>query len=291
MPVRDGRSMSACARNSRRSGVAAVLAAALALGAPVAAGPQRVVSMNLCTDQLAMMLAAPGQLISVSYLAHDPNASPMAEAALAFPANHGLAEDIVLLRPDLVLAGRYSTVATVALLQRLGVPVVRLEPENSLDDVAESLRLMGAALGREAEADALLARFQADRARLAAVVAGLPRERAALWYARGFTGRRTSLAGDILESAGLANIAEELGLTRGGILALESLLLAAPDHLVLGRRYPGHSQAQALMDHPALRALPAHARGTQMADRDWVCGTPRVLAAVTALLDARGVAP
>ena len=45
--------------------------------------PLRVVSMNLCTDQLAMMLADEGQLISVSDIATDPNMSPMAEAARA----------------------------------------------------------------------------------------------------------------------------------------------------------------------------------------------------------------
>ena len=46
--------------------------------------PLRVVSMNLCTDQLAMMLADEGQLISVSDIAIDPNMSPMAEAARAY---------------------------------------------------------------------------------------------------------------------------------------------------------------------------------------------------------------
>ena len=71
--------------------------------------PQRVVSMNLCTDQLAMLLAAPGQLISVSYLAQDARSSAMAEAAQGFEMNHGLAEEIAFLRPDLVLAGRYTT--------------------------------------------------------------------------------------------------------------------------------------------------------------------------------------
>jgi len=247
--------------------------------------------MNLCTDQLALMLAAPGQLISVSWLAHDPAASPMAEAARALPANRGTAEDVVMLRPDLVLAGRFTTVATVALLERLGIPVVRFDPEDSFDDVAAGLRRMGAVLGREARAEALVAAFEADRARLAEAVAGIVPERAAIWYAYGYTARRTSLAGDILTAAGLANIAEDLGLGGGGVLALESLILAAPDHLVLGRRWPGHSQAQALLDHAALRGLPAHARGTMLADRDWNCGTPFVLDAVMTLLDARGLAP
>jgi len=53
--------------------------------------PLRVVSMNLCTDQLAMMLADKGQLISVSAITTDPNMSSMAEAARAYPINHAQA--------------------------------------------------------------------------------------------------------------------------------------------------------------------------------------------------------
>lgn len=285
--------MSACVRSSEPPRAAAVaLAAALALAAPAAADPpRRVVSMNLCTDQLALMLAAPGQLISVSYLAQDPDLSPLAEQARALPANRGLAEDIVLLRPDLVLAGRYTTAATVAMLERLGLPVVRFEPENSLDDVVTNLRRMGTTLGRAPRAEALIAAFDADRARLADHAARLPRARAALWYARGFTGGRASLAGDILAAAGLDTIAEALGLGRGGILALEALILADPDLLVTGRRGRGASQAQALLYHPALAGLPAAARPAPMADRDWICGTPQVLAAVARLLAARGAGP
>ncbi|WP_354002086.1 hypothetical protein [Pseudotabrizicola sediminis] len=65
------------------------------MGGPVlAASPQRVVSINLCTDQLAMLLAEPGQLISVSFLAQDPRSSVMVDEALACPANRALAEEV-----------------------------------------------------------------------------------------------------------------------------------------------------------------------------------------------------
>src|SRR6056297_3507789 len=83
--------------------------------------PRRVVSINLCTDQLAMMLAAPGQLISVSDLAADPHRSAMAEAARAYPVNHGRAEEVYLLDPDLVLTGAYNARATVEMLRGVGL--------------------------------------------------------------------------------------------------------------------------------------------------------------------------
>lgn len=297
MPVGAAHSSSGCARPSRwrwLRAIPAALAAVLAClaGASAAAGPpQRVVSMNLCTDQLALMLAAPGQLVSVSWMAPDPALSAMAAAARGLPVNRGRAEDIVLLQPDLVLAGRFSTPATVAMLERLGVPVVRFDLAASLDDVAAGLRRMGAALGREAQAEAAIAAFARDRAELAQAVQGLGQARAGLYFARGYTVGRQSLPGDILAAAGLANIATELGLTHGGTLALEQLILSDPDHLVTGRRSPGHSEAQALLDHPALRALPAHGRGVTMSDRDWICGTPHVLAAVARLIAAREAAP
>ncbi len=276
--------------------LALVLALAVPAGAQPPEAPRRVVSMNLCTDQLALMLAAPGQLVSVSYLAHDGVVAPLQEAARALPANHGLAEEVYLLQPDLVLAGRYSTVATVAMLQRLGVPVIRFEPENSLDDIEASLAQMGAALGRDAEARAAIARFRQDRALLAThaaqVRAGAEGPRAVLYSARGWTGGSQTLSGDILRAAGLRNLADELGLAWGGMVALESLLIADPDRLILGQ--PGHSpegwsEARALLHHPALRHSRAYGAGVAANDRDWVCGTPYVLGAIARLID--GTAP
>lgn len=255
--------------------------------APAAAeAPKRVVSMNLCTDQLALMLAAPGQLLSVSYLAHDPGSSAMHEEAARLPANHGLAEEIFLLKPDLVLAGRYTTRTTVHLLQRLGTPVAIFEPEDDFEAVRANLRLMGRALGREAEAESAVARFEADLAALAPDPAAR-RPRAAVYSANGYTSGERGLSGRILAAAGFANVAAELGMARGGALALESLVLAEPDLVILGRTYPGSSRAEEILRHPALDALRGRSATETLTDRDWICGTPYVLRAVADLREAR----
>ena len=100
-----------------------------------------------------------------------------------------------------------------------------------------------------------------------------------------------TLEGEILDAAGLINIAGELGLGWGGFVPLEALLLADPDRLILGRqdggaRRDGHSQARALLDHPALRDSRAYRAGIAANDRDWVCGTPYVLQAAVDLVEA-----
>ncbi|WJS86026.1 ABC transporter substrate-binding protein [Paracoccus sp. TOH] len=274
----------------RRLRLAACLLAGLSLpglSLPAAAEPpRRVLSMNLCTDQLAMLLAAPGQLVSVSYLAQDPTASAMAEAASRLPVNHGLVEEIFLARPDLVLAGGWTAPGAIRLLERLDVPVEVFPVETDIAGIRANIRRMGEVLGRETAAEALLARFDADLARLTDAPPG-PRPRAALYAVNGYSSGSASLAGQIVTLAGFDNVADTLGLPAGGVLPLETLLLAEPDLLVEGRRYPGSARGQEVLDHPALRALTRGAPAEVMTDPEWVCGTPFILRAVAQLRDAR----
>ncbi len=104
---------------------------------------QRVVSINVCTDQLAMLLAREGQLQSVSYLSRDPQLSVMADKAERLPINHAQAEEVFLQKPDLVLAGTFSSRATVGLLRRLGIRVEEFAPARSFEDIQEHLRRIG----------------------------------------------------------------------------------------------------------------------------------------------------
>jgi iron complex transport system substrate-binding protein len=121
--------------------------------------PSRVVSMNLCTDQLAMLIAAPGQLHSVSHLARREDASVLFREAAAYAVNHGEAEEIFLMKPDLVLAGTFSARATVSLLRRLGIRVEEFAAEISFADIYASIARMGDLLGQREEADALVAQL------------------------------------------------------------------------------------------------------------------------------------
>lgn len=268
--------MSACARASEL-----VLALALASAAPpaMAEGPRRVVSINLCTDQLAMLLAAPGQLLSVSHLAREPQSSSMSEAALAYGENHGQAEEVFRLAPDLVLAGSYTALGTVDLLRRLGVPVVQVPPANTLDEAVEQVRTVGHALGQEAKAEAMARDFAAGIA--AARVTG-GRHSGAFYHPNGYTTGSGTLADAVMQLTGFDNVGATAGVTGGGVLPLERLVLAAPDLLVTSEPYPGASRAEEILTHPALAAAEAKAVGLN-SDADWVCGTPHLLRAIAAM--------
>jgi iron complex transport system substrate-binding protein len=266
----------------------AKLAVAVTVSATVtmqteAESPQRVVSMNLCTDQLAMMLAGEGQLVSVSAIARDPLSSAMHEEARDYPINGGAAEEIYLLQPDLVLVGVWSDPATVSMLRRLGIEVAQLDIADSLAEISDRVAEMGALLGREAEAQTLIERFETDLADLAEPPGG---PRAAFYYPNGYTLGTGSLSHDILTHAGFTHIVEELGRDASGRVALEILVRAAPDLVIGTETYPGASRSEEILEHPALRTLVSAAHGTTSGP-GWVCGTPHVVEALADLAEDR----
>lgn len=252
-----------------------MLGLALAFPSPLAAqeAPHRVVSMNACTDQMAMLIAGEGQLHSVSYLASDPGTSVLAAEAGRYAVNHGLAEEVFLMQPDLVIAGTYSTRATVALLKRLGIRVEEFQPENSFDDIRANLSRMGVILGREQRANELVAEL--DR-RLAALNADKrPDLSVATYYANSYTSGAGTLVDAIVKASGLTNIAAELGLSGTARLPLELLVLARPDLLVDGEsRYSAPALAQENLVHPAYRALAAETASVAVPARYTLCGAP-----------------
>ena len=257
------------------------LALALWAGAAQAGPPERVVSMNLCTDQMAMLLGAPGQVVALSHIARDDRVSPMAQQAAGYAINHGQAEEIFALAPDLVLAGPFSSRFTVNLLRGLGIRVEELPITNRLDDVPQGIRQAGEWLGRQDAAEALILQYTADLAALRADLAARPR--AVLHYANNYTSGDKGLAHEILTAAGFANVAVEAGITQGGTLAMERLVMLLPDVIISGQPYPGASRSEEVLRHPAMAALRDRHAGGAVADAEWVCGTPAILRAIARL--------
>lgn len=265
----------------RFSWILKVLALAGSLaGAAVAQAPKRVVSMNLCTDQLAMMLAAPGQLISVTNVSIDPLSSTQVEKALGYPLNSGRAEEIYAMAPDLVLANEFSDPTALQLLRGLGVEIGQFPVITRLDRIPGVLRDVGAALSRGAAAEALATDVEMRLASL--TVPEGPRPTAAFFFANGYSLGTGTLSHDIITRAGFDNLSEVLGHSGGGRISLEELLMHKPDVIVTSAEYPGASRSEEIVDHPALARIPRVLSGPE-----WVCGTPAALVALENMVAAR----
>jgi iron complex transport system substrate-binding protein len=211
----------------------------------------------------------------------------MVDEAGNFHINHGLAEEIYLMQPDLVLTGSHTRRMTTRMLERLGIAVEVFEPASSLEDVRVNIMRVGEVLGQQKRAQQLLDDFDHNLADIRSVKTR--RKRAAIYNANGYTSGRDTLAGRILVAAGLNNIAAEAGYTKGGVMPLEALVLAAPDLVVTSHPYPGSSRSEEILQHPVVRHLRSASNHATMSDHDWVCGTPYVLRAISRLSAVAGL--
>ncbi|MGZ9059197.1 MAG: ABC transporter substrate-binding protein [Burkholderiaceae bacterium] len=246
-----------------------------------AAAPQRIVSLNLCADELVLRLAAPGTVKSVTWLARDPVLSNVAELAQAVPVNRGLAEDIVPLAPDLVIAGTYTSRTAVALLQRLRMPVLEIGVPGTVDEALAQITTVAAALGADKRGAQLVADIQKRLAALPRIAPLSAQPIAAVYQPNGFTIGQGSMINDLLRRAGLRNLAVERRIDNYGALPLEVLLAAQPDLLVMnaaGDRGP--ALAYEVLRHPALAHRYNGARVVSVPSAWWSCPGPHLVDAV-----------
>lgn len=244
-------------------------------------------SLNLCTDQLAMALAAPGQLISISFLSRDPNLSPVYEEAKAYPVNQGLAEEVFLARPDLVVTGTYSLHNTTSLLKRLGFRVEEFSFVQTVETIPGDIRRMGALLGQGEQAEALASHFETELARIAADQCA-PRPTALAYDQNGIALGAGTLADSVLKAAGFRNVAAEQGLQGIAPFPVETVVDIKPDVVILSSGYDDAPTLGAFVPrHPAIVALENTRVGTFVPPNSWSCGGPSVLDAIKALEDLR----
>jgi iron complex transport system substrate-binding protein len=267
--------------------IAAAAAFAIAPLSSAAHGPTpSVASVNLCADQLVLVLADPEQILTLSWLSADPEESLLAATAARYPLNYGTAEELLHFSPDLVIAGAYTSGFTRALLARLGYRVLELKPETTIAEIEANVLTVAEAVGHPERGKRLVASMRAEER---TIDAHRPAHAPATVVVRpgGFTVGKHSLADELLTLAGMRNVAAEQGLDRWGSLSMEALLRSAPELIVLtGYRLAQPSLANMVLEHPALARLKAEGRTATVPAAYWACGLPQSLESVTILQHA-----
>jgi len=238
----------------------------LALGRAEAA-PRRVASLNLCTDELVLLLAAPERIVSVTHLAQSEVETPLWRRARRYRRNDGSLLSVAPLRPDLVVTMGGGARDRLRVAERLGIATLDLPFAQSLTDIGESIRRLAIALDRRREGAALLRR-------MAALVRSAPSSRRdAIWLGGG--GRTVSAQGLEAQWMALAGLRQRP--LRGDRVSLETLLARPPAILLRSDYRQGqYSNGQRWLAHPAAR----HVRGTRSMPTDgrrWTCMGPLLI--------------
>ena len=270
----------------RRAMLLTAIVSALSSTAPAADLP-RIMSMNVCTDQLVLLLAEPEQIASLSDLSLDTSLSYLHAEAAPYPKNSGRAEEVFLAKPDLVVTGTFSLHNTTRLLETLDFAVEEFAYDQSVDTIPGEIRRMGALIGQDAKAKQIASAYERDLAALRA--RQCPMKPTAIAYEQnGVVLGEGTLADSVIDAAGLTNLATELGYSAMTPLPLEHLVSHQPDIVVVSEPM---TDAPALADqiahHPALRALETSRIGAFVPRGAWACGGPFVIEAVRALTELR----
>ncbi|MEM6710693.1 MAG: ABC transporter substrate-binding protein [Pseudomonadota bacterium] len=249
-----------------------------------ARAPQRVISLNMCTDQLLLALGDPETILGLSRFAADPHLSYAASQAEGYPLLPASAETVIALEPDLVLTGRFTNRTTKDLLRRLGYRVEEVPFVRSVDDAQDVIELVGALLGNSEGADDLNAEI-AD----AFIRSTVPQSMHALiLQRRGYATGTASLTADLLSRLGIRLASDSLVSQRGGFADLETIVRSEPDVLILSSLEPeAEDQGAAWLSHPVLAERFPLERRMALPERLTVCPGPSLIEAAEHLARER----
>lgn len=229
-------------------------------GEPVSSAfpPQRIVSLTLATDEMLLALAPPTRIVALTYLADDVRYSNVVAEAQSVPYRvRANAEQVLALRPDLVLVAAYTSAAVKALLGETGIRLIELQPYDSLARLRHNIQLVGQAIGEEERAYSLIAdmdeRLEAVRAR----VAHKTPLRVISYSAGGFAAGSGTIMHELITSSGGQNVAAEAGIRGTKKMSLETLVALNPAAILTSGERGQVGLRELLLADPALQAVEA----------------------------------
>jgi iron complex transport system substrate-binding protein len=204
------------------------------LGRSVTIGkiPQRIVSLAPSNTEILFALGLGDKVVGVTEYCNYP------QEAITKPKVGGFSnvdiEKVVSIEPDLVLATHIHAKTVIPALEKLGLTVVALTP-GSLDEVLDSITLVGKITGQSAEASKLVNNLRTRIATVADKTRNLsPDQRLRVfyitWHDPLMTAGTETLADDVISSAGGQNIAYDISGDKA--IDLETVIYRDPQVIV-----------------------------------------------------------
>jgi iron complex transport system substrate-binding protein len=238
--------------------------------------PKRIVSLDVCADQFVIGLVPASRILAVSPDATE-SFSYVQEEAVGLATVRPVAEDVLILRPDLVVRAYGGGAQAASFFERAGVPVLEVGWANDIPSVMANIERMAEALGAEQKGRLITSEM---KARLAMVNV---RGGTTLYMTPGgVTTGPGSLVHEIIRTAGNENFQSRAGWSP---IPLERLAYEQPDRIAASffdspANYP---DAWSPTRHPIAKALLEDGRIVPM-DGAWTaCASWALVEAVEAL--------
>ena len=249
-------------RHALTGGAIAVAVASLGLGPRrgLGAPPERIVSVGGSLTEIVFALGAGDRIVGVDTTSIWP---PMAEQIDKVGyLRHLSAEGVLSLKPDLVLlAANAGPPTAIEQLESAGTRLAMAPDGADLESISAKIRFVGAAIGRQKQSEALVARFERDIATVNAKLAQVPSRPRVLFLISLSRGAPIAAGGETKAEAIIALARGRnavTGFTGYKPLSAEALIAAAPEVVLLPHHVAeGAGGAEAVAERPDLAATPA----------------------------------
>ncbi len=250
--------------------------------------PSRIVSLSLCTDQVLLMLVEDDRIQALSHLSNDPVYSFMHERGINNTPHHGLAEEIIPLKPDLILGSKYTTGNTVQMLKTLGYDSHLFPSPTTIEEIEAFVRDIATLVKEKSRGEELIKAMHQDITDAQRLTQDMPIELAISYGPNGFTAGTYTLKNTVLKMAGYRNLSGEIGIDYYGNISVEKLLVESPDAIIIDEAIPDqNSLAQAYVNHPALQKIYHGSKRPSVLTNYWLCPGPTAGKAILSLAKQR----
>ena len=243
--------------------------------------PQTIISIAPSNTEILFALGLGDQVVAVTDYCDYP-AEAKEKTSLGSYITPSM-EDIVAISPDLILATSVHEEEVISALEKIGMTVLALDPK-TMDEVMESIALVGQVTGRQEEAAQVVSGM---RARVKAVTdktnnladTERPRVFYAVWYEPLMSAGAETFQDDLIGIAGGNNVAGNL--TGWITIGLETVVEADPEVMIAGVNFIniGDLNYQFIETEPRLRDTQARLNNKVFeVDSDLVSRTgPRIV--------------
>jgi iron complex transport system substrate-binding protein len=240
----------------------------------------RIVSLDFCADQYVLKLADRDRILALSPKATS-DLSYMREAADGLPIVRPVGEDVLALKPDLVVRTYGGGSGAARLYGRAGVPVLQIGWAGNIDGIKRVTKEVGTQLGAENEAAEIVGTIERRLDALSRLGDGAE---GMYLTPSGTTTGPGSLIDEMMREAGLTNFEPQPGWHP---VPLERLVSDRPD-LVVTAFFDTESQHDqwSLMRHPVARELQDKIPTVDLPSALTACGGWFAMDALDAIDDA-----
>ena len=250
----------------------------------------KAVSINLCTDQLVMLLAEPSQILALSALSQDKAGSWFHERAGRYQKIEPVAEQVLPLAPDIVVTGPYTSRYTISLLDELDIKHETLPIANTMEQMLANVERVGELLSQQDKATTIIDDVNTRLALIADRVSQLDendKPTIAVYEPNGYTVGNQTLRGQLMNLAGWHNVATTQNIETYGVLDLEQMIGLRPQALMESPYSEDtYSRGQMLTQHPAIRASGLNPKIIKVPSNQTICAGPWAVDLIEQLLSA-----